>query len=212
VLTTPARSSGEGKSALSRSGRFVSPRQFCSNLLQNCLLGPSLGTGAHVAEISRGKSSHFRKSLAQVCCQAIDDFRAPSFFLLTIDDLASDAPVQQYELSIDSKGRLDSCLPDALLQTGQECRVGLREVGDGCDRRGAFARRAATSPRRRICVNDLCQAEILSIGEKIDAGLTCPPSISRFLHANLGVCAAAGLRGMAFPGNTRASAKNRLGT
>ena len=65
------------------------------------LVGPSLGKGPHVLEVSRGESFHSGKLSPQVRCQAIDDLCTPAMLLLPGKDVPANLPVKQDEFPVD---------------------------------------------------------------------------------------------------------------
>ena len=81
----------------------VPPGNFCNSLLQNCLIRPSLGERAHVAQVPQGESGHVGKLAAKVGCDALDDFGPPALFLHSPGDVPADAPVKQNQFAVDGE-------------------------------------------------------------------------------------------------------------
>ena len=86
-------------------GAEMEPRQLCSSLLHKFRLGPGLGHGAHVFEITRRKAFHLREGVAQIVGQPVDDLGAPSLACLPGQDIAADLPVEQHQFAVDRQRR-----------------------------------------------------------------------------------------------------------
>ncbi len=66
-------------------------------------------------QVPRRKAGDLGKGLLQVGSQSIDDLRSPALPMLTFEDLVSNLPVEQHELTVDGQdcsdlGRMDSRL------------------------------------------------------------------------------------------------------
>ena len=106
--------------------QVVAPGQSSNKLLDDCLIRPGLGKGAHVHQVGARKALHVREGRAQVMRQPVDHLRAPALGVLARQDVAANLPVQPDQLAIDhQRGALLGGV-DAALQVGQPVGVALR--------------------------------------------------------------------------------------
>jgi hypothetical protein len=68
--------------------------------LHKFAVGISLGQRSHVLKIPSSESRHSGECPAEVGSEAIDDLSAPSFGLLSDEDVATDAPVKEDQFPI----------------------------------------------------------------------------------------------------------------
>jgi len=81
----------------------VAPGQLCNKLLHNRLLGPRLGERAHIFKVAQPEALDAREPGLEIMGQPVDDFGAPALGVLTGEDIATDRPVEQDELAVDSE-------------------------------------------------------------------------------------------------------------
>jgi hypothetical protein len=105
------------------------PGDLCKDRLHNCLLPPSLRECTHVLEIARRESLHLRKGSIEIRCETIDNFRAPAFPFLTIENIAADVPVEQDQFPVYSQGCPELCRLNPALQVREKLSVTVRSDG-----------------------------------------------------------------------------------
>lgn len=79
-----------GGSRRRRSGRS----ELCNGLLHKFRLRKGLCEGAHVLEVARRKTAHVRERCVEITRQLVDDAGTQALFLLPVENVAADLPVQ----------------------------------------------------------------------------------------------------------------------
>jgi hypothetical protein len=93
----------------------VAPGQFCNELLQNLLVGPSLGQRTHVAEVPRAEPFDSWELSLQIVSESVDNLAAPLLGRKPLAQVPADRPIEQDELPVHGKGGLNLGGPDAAL-------------------------------------------------------------------------------------------------
>src|SRR5262249_4403181 len=104
---------------------ILAPGNLCNKLLHNFAIRPRLGERAHVFEIAGRVTRKFWKLPLEVAGKTVDDLRAPAFAFLTGQDVATDVPVMQYQLSVGCKRGLNLGGADTLLDALDKAVVKL---------------------------------------------------------------------------------------
>lgn len=99
--------------------------------MHNFAVGPGLGEGAHIFQVSGRESGHLWEGSAEILRQPIDDLGAPTLSLLSAENVPTDGPVQEDELPIDRKAGPVPCRCDFLFQIADKGRVALQVDLDG---------------------------------------------------------------------------------
>src|SRR2546423_11245042 len=71
--------------------RRYRPRQLCNNLLHKLSVRGRFCESPHIPKISSPESGDLGECSTQIVRETVDDFRAPSFRLLPVEDVGSDA-------------------------------------------------------------------------------------------------------------------------
>ena len=83
---------------------MMAPRQLCSKLLHNWLVGPGRGKRPHVLETSRAETLDAGKLNLQVMCQPLHNLGAPALGILASEDLPAYRPVEEDQFPAHGKG------------------------------------------------------------------------------------------------------------
>ncbi len=101
----------------------VVPGNLCKHLLHNLVFGPGSGKGAHVFEVARRKALYIGELAAQVRREPVDDFGAPAFALLALENDATDIPAQKHHGGVCGKYNAQALFANALLKFVQQARI-----------------------------------------------------------------------------------------
>ena len=135
-IPTPAVFEGGAKVPLSRGTildpvqdtDIVAPGQFCNELLQNLIVGPSLGQRTHVTEVPRAEPFYSRELSLQILSEAVDNLASPLLSRKPLAQVPADRPIEEDELPVHGKSGLHLGGPDATLELLEEFLVAGREL------------------------------------------------------------------------------------
>ena len=83
----------------------MAPRQLCNDLLHKLGVWPRFGKGPHVLQISNREPLHIREFMMQIRSKKINDFGTPAFILLAVQNVSTNAPIENDHLGINGESR-----------------------------------------------------------------------------------------------------------
>nr|BFF18326.1 hypothetical protein GCM10025730_18470 [Promicromonospora thailandica] len=107
------------------------PRNVCSSLLHEFLLQrPRVSQLAHVVQAAGRPASLTRKLASQICGYLAYDLGAPALVALSVEDVATDRPVQPEHLGVRRADGAKLGAADPPLQICDEGRVAVGSIGN----------------------------------------------------------------------------------